>query len=252
MDFTNFQNDVDQTLNDDGNEEASIFQPSLKKNLLKVEEEFQSCINYAEPLHIFLKMKPFSRSEVMKNQDLKCFQIYADSFIRLNPPKSSVYSKNPLQLRKLSNTMFKFSFIFDASTSQKDFFTATICPCINKLLQRDNLLVISYGVTNSGKTYTMQGTNSNPGIIPRTLDVLFNLTKDNADLKAGYKYKPDKFNEITLLSDAELQQEITNKDQLLKQYGTLKGFNSDTELMPEKSLMETAQYSVSTESLSCM
>ena len=31
-----------------------------------------------------------------------------------------------------------------------------------------------YGITGSGKTYTMQGTPGDGGILPRCLDVLFN------------------------------------------------------------------------------
>jgi kinesin family protein 20 len=245
-------NDGDEEEENDEEDEESILAPTLKKNLLKVEEEFHSCINYAEPLHIFLKMKPFSRTELTRNQDQNCYQIYSDSFIRLNPPKSSAYSKNPIQAKKLSNTMFKFSFIFDAKISQKEFFMASIYPCINKLLSGDNLLVISYGVTNSGKTYTMQGTNSSPGIIPRTLDVFFSIMKENLDLKTAYKYKPDKFNEISLLSESELQQEIAYKEQLLKQCSLMKDYNHDNEAAANaSSLLDSSKYCFSTESLSC-
>lgn len=35
-------------------------------------------------------------------------------------------------------------------------------------------LLFTYGITNAGKTYTMQGSPSDPGIIARVLDVLFN------------------------------------------------------------------------------
>ena len=35
-------------------------------------------------------------------------------------------------------------------------------------------LLFSYGITSSGKTYTMTGTPDDQGILPRCLDVLFN------------------------------------------------------------------------------
>ena len=53
------------------------------------------------------------------------------------------------------------------------------------LLQGQNALLFTYGVTNSGKTYTVQGGNdpSSAGILPRALDVIFNsvgpLQSDN-------------------------------------------------------------------------
>lgn len=44
------------------------------------------------------------------------------------------------------------------------------------LLNGENGLVFAYGVTNSGKTYTIQGGSSkgSAGLLPRTLDVIFN------------------------------------------------------------------------------
>lgn len=37
-----------------------------------------------------------------------------------------------------------------------------------------NALLFAYGVTGSGKTYTMTGNNADSGILPRAADVLFN------------------------------------------------------------------------------
>lgn len=113
--------------------------------------------------------------------------------------------------------MFQFSYVFPAEISQKEFFMATIHPCFDKFFKGDNLLIFSYGVTNSGKTYTMQGTNSNPGLIPRTLDVLFDSLKENLDKsKSIYHYKPDRFNEICSLNDTELNLELAYKENLLR------------------------------------
>jgi hypothetical protein len=35
-------------------------------------------------------------------------------------------------------------------------------------------VLFTYGITGSGKTYTMMGSLNNPGLIPRTFDVIFN------------------------------------------------------------------------------
>lgn len=40
--------------------------------------------------------------------------------------------------------------------------------------QGQNQLLFTYGATSSGKTFTIQGTKDDPGIVPRALDVLFN------------------------------------------------------------------------------
>ena len=63
----------------------------------------------------------------------------------------------------------------------------------------------------------MQGTNANPGLIPRTLDLLFDSLKDKLEVKKSvYLFKPDKFNEIHALNDTELKQELAHKDHLLR------------------------------------
>ena len=35
-------------------------------------------------------------------------------------------------------------------------------------------VLFTYGITGSGKTYTMMGPLNNPGLIPRSFDVIFN------------------------------------------------------------------------------
>lgn len=67
------------------------------------------------------------------------------------------------------------------------------------LLQSQNALLFTYGVTNSGKTYTVQGGSdpSSAGILPRTLDVIFNsvgnLQSDNkvSDTAVFFKFLTD-------------------------------------------------------------
>ena len=39
-------------------------------------------------------------------------------------------------------------------------------------------LLFAYGITNSGKTYTMSGESDQPGILPRIMDVVFNSIAD--------------------------------------------------------------------------
>lgn len=47
-------------------------------------------------------------------------------------------------------------------------------PLVEGLLGGSNGLLFTYGITNSGKTYTMSGEPDNAGILPRCLDMVFN------------------------------------------------------------------------------
>lgn len=74
------------------------------------------------------------------------------------------------------SSIYTFSHVFPPETQQVDFFQKTTLPVVKDLLQGQNGLLFTYGVTNSGKTYTVQG-GAGPGtagILPRTLDVIFN------------------------------------------------------------------------------
>jgi kinesin family protein 20 len=74
------------------------------------------------------------------------------------------------------SSIYSFSHIFLPQTTQSDFFAKTTLPLVRDALQGQNALLFTYGVTNSGKTYTVQGGSKygSAGILPRTLDVIFN------------------------------------------------------------------------------
>lgn len=73
-------------------------------------------------------------------------------------------------------SIYSFSHVFPDSSLQSEFFKKTTLPLVRGLLDGENGLLFAYGVTNSGKTYTMQGgsESGSAGILPRTLDVIFN------------------------------------------------------------------------------
>lgn len=85
---------------------------------------------------------------------------------------TSIRIPNPSSRRQT----FSFTKVFPPETSQVDLFSATTLPLVKDVLAGENGLIFSYGVTNSGKTYTIQGKpgQDQPGILPRTLDVVFN------------------------------------------------------------------------------
>ncbi|GAB0091223.1 hypothetical protein DMENIID0001_060370 [Sergentomyia squamirostris] len=86
-----------------------------------------------------------------------------------------------------------------ASCLKKDVFDLVAKPLVEALIRGTNGVLFAYGVTGSGKTYTMTGVNRNPGIIPRCLQLLFNTIKDYQAPKSifqqtksnGYEISPN-------------------------------------------------------------
>lgn len=74
--------------------------------------------------------------------------------------------------------IYSFDHVFPPSTSQISFFAETTLPLVDKLLKGENGLVFAYGVSNSGKSYSISGGNNinqeDRGVLPRAIDVVFN------------------------------------------------------------------------------
>jgi kinesin family protein 20 len=73
--------------------------------------------------------------------------------------------------------IYSFDRVFGPSSSQSDFFANTTLPLVDQLLKGENGLLFAYGVSNSGKTYSVTGGNTinsaDRGVLPRAIDVVF-------------------------------------------------------------------------------
>lgn len=103
----------------------------------------------------------------------------SDTAVRMTDPSSESRGAPGVYYRASTmppSSIYTFSHVFPPSTQQADFFAKTTLPLVQDLLDGQNGLLFAYGVTNSGKTYTIQGGNEHGsgGILPRTLDVIFN------------------------------------------------------------------------------
>jgi regulator of replication initiation timing len=124
-----------------------------------------------EPIDVVLRVRPLTPVELHEGP----------SAVTVDPKKPGVVTivpRNPAlhhaTIRANAQALFRFARVFDSDVSQQQLFTETTCPLIHALFRGTNGLVFAYGTSNAGKTYTIQGTPENPGILPRSLDVIFN------------------------------------------------------------------------------
>ncbi|KAG6819786.1 hypothetical protein H0H93_008701 [Arthromyces matolae] len=68
---------------------------------------------------------------------------------------------------------FPFSSCYDQISTQDEIFINDVQPMIDVVYSGVTVTIFAYGVTSSGKTHTMQGTRSEPGVIPRTIRAMF-------------------------------------------------------------------------------
>ncbi|KAL9259686.1 Kinesin-like protein [Drosera capensis] len=73
-----------------------------------------------------------------------------------------------------SRKEFDFDKVFLPNSTQEDVFFE-VKPILRSALDGHNVCILAYGQTGMGKTFTMDGTNEQPGIVPRALKELFYL-----------------------------------------------------------------------------
>ncbi|KAL5007225.1 hypothetical protein ScPMuIL_016031 [Solemya velum] len=102
---------------------------------------------------------------------------------------------NAAQLILGKDRGFTFDDVFGTKTTQVELYDTCVQSLVNKIFQGYNATIFAYGQTGSGKTYTMGSGNMSImeeeyGIIPRALQVMFDImkTKTNVDFSIKVSY----------------------------------------------------------------
>ncbi|KAF2903464.1 hypothetical protein ILUMI_02726 [Ignelater luminosus] len=98
------------------------------------------------------------------------------SCIKLLSPTTLTLTASSKTGRKKCNYVFKH--IFTSCAGQRELFEHVALPLLEDLVQGKNGLLFTYGVTGSGKTYTLTGEPPMPGVMPRCINTLFNSIAD--------------------------------------------------------------------------
>lgn len=116
----------------------------------------------------------------------------------------------------LKETLHTFTAVHGENDSQHAIFQNVAFPLVSELLDGKNGLLLTYGTTGSGKTYVMQGSSKEAGILSLSLDVIFNSVGNRQTKK--YVVKPDGLNgfDIQSESDAIMERHRLDYQQRLK------------------------------------
>ncbi|XP_065063889.1 kinesin-like protein KIF23 isoform X2 [Rhopilema esculentum] len=156
-----------------------------------------------DPVEVYCRVRPLDPDD-----DETTVEILSEDTIQLNPPKTS------RAISKIEKMECTFKKVFTENDTQKGIFVQVGLPLIEDLVNGKSGLVFMYGITGSGKTYTMNGSPSNPGLLPRCLDVLFNSISE-VQTERGV-FRTDTHNGYELLSDSESKQERDKREKELK------------------------------------
>ena len=153
-------------------------------------------------LQVYVRMKPCQET----NSTLSI----CGNHIIVSPPTSSVSFKirhNSGTGKKHTKTLekFKFNKIYDSSVNQEHLFKDSALSLVQDFLMCKNVLLFTYGANSAGKTYTMLGNAEDAGLIPRSLDVIFNSLKDK--LVENILFKPHLTKQVIQLNHHQIEAE---------------------------------------------
>mmetsp|Transcript_6235 Transcript_6235/g.10364 ORF Transcript_6235/g.10364 Transcript_6235/m.10364 type:complete len:831 (+) Transcript_6235:49-2541(+) len=115
-------------------------------------------------------MKVYLRIRPIKGKSEETISVDSDTTITTNAPEQSKRA----QYTKTESRHYAFTRVFGTGASQETVYDQTTLPLFDRFLRGENCVLFAYGMTNAGKTYTIQGQNNNAGILPRLVTGILN------------------------------------------------------------------------------
>lgn len=167
---------------------------------------------------VYLRIKP--ETECNKQFEDETYTILSQSTLLTKFP--NVVKKSSRNLKKPKSRdnsivakKIKFTEIFDSTAAQEKVFEQSVKSDIAQFLMGRNFTVITYGTTNSGKTYTQFGIEMDPGIIARSIDYIF----ASIDAVSDPKFKPVDGNKVVYADERMARQKKSQRNKVSEKEG---------------------------------
>ncbi|XP_048885153.1 kinesin-like protein KIF20A isoform X2 [Brienomyrus brachyistius] len=169
----------------------------------------------SEKVKVYLRIRPLAEGEKARGEDQRSVYVQDEETLILRAPKDSFSMKSSERGVGQNTHKFTFTQISAPNTTQQEFYDRTMKDTVRDVLRGENRLLYTYGVTNSGKTYTIQGTGLEAGLLPRSLVSIFG--KLQGRLYGAMDLKPVLCQEVRWLDSSEVRAEEIRRDFLLKE-----------------------------------
>ncbi|KAK0473722.1 kinesin-like protein [Armillaria novae-zelandiae] len=125
-----------------------------------------------QKIRIAARLRPRLNGEVDDNAIKVCHSL-DDTGASSNSATTQSFVTVPNPSNAAQIFKFPFSSCYDQTSTQEEIFRNDVEPLVDVVYNGVTVTIFAYGVTSSGKTHTMQGTKSDPGVIPRVVRSLF-------------------------------------------------------------------------------
>ncbi|CAF3504051.1 unnamed protein product [Rotaria sp. Silwood1] len=117
------------------------------------------------------RIRPMTEDEILQGATIIAHKVADDNMVVLLDPEED--HDDVLRANRSRERKYIFDVVSDARADQQEVYSATAKMLLGSVLEGYNATVFAYGATGAGKTYTMLGTENNPGVMYRTLHDLF-------------------------------------------------------------------------------
>ncbi|XP_057573244.1 kinesin-like protein KIF19 [Hippopotamus amphibius kiboko] len=131
-----------------------------------------------QQLMVALRVRPISVAELEEGATLIAHKVDEQMVILMDPMEDP---DDILRAHRSREKSYLFDVAFDFTATQEMVYQATTKSLIEGVISGYNATVFAYGPTGCGKTYTMLGTDHEPGIYVRTLNDLFRAIEETSD-----------------------------------------------------------------------
>ncbi|XP_011311077.1 kinesin-like protein KIF20B [Fopius arisanus] len=191
-----------------------------------------------QTVKVFLRLKPFPRKMKLPDEQKEAYEIINTTTLLTRIPcldTTTVSMKKNCQIDTVCRK-FTFTETFGPDTTQLSLFERVIRPQMEEFFDGRNCIAMTYGTTNSGKSHTLQGSTSCPGIIPRSLEYVFS----NINPRTSPCYKPVDNNTVISLTASERLAEMETTTKILSsQY--ISAYKQMQKLLQEESPQRPSQ-----------
>jgi len=147
-------------------------------------------------LKVYLRIKPGDSFPDKDYEVPSC-----KSFVTRREGNRTTYGGKNVQIKK----EYDFSYIFhNKNNTQEEIFNTVIKDNLAQFFDGRNFTIMTYGASGSGKTYSLMGTEREPGIIPRFLEALFKAIR----VDRLPQFKPKDSNVLEKLTAMQKEREI--------------------------------------------
>ncbi|XP_006145918.1 kinesin-like protein KIF19 [Tupaia chinensis] len=131
-----------------------------------------------QQLMVALRVRPISVAELEEGATLIAHKVDEQMVVLMDPMEDP---DDILRAHRSREKSYLFDVAFDFTATQEMVYQATTKGLIGGVISGYNATVFAYGPTGCGKTYTMLGTDREPGIYVRTLNDLFRAIEETSN-----------------------------------------------------------------------